>query len=293
MLSCRMFWILLENDTAEKVFYDNLHPVELISKIIQMISMCSTPSRTYKRDVEMVGEAAHTLRALLLSCGSITTENEICQISSIKKKAVTSLMKEILVKNQDSDELLSYHLEKALQGGVDQMMSACKILSFIRVLLEVNSFLEKSLSPGDSLPWNIKDRFLSPTFVEDILIKLLEKEIAYFGTTHLITEASGQLTLKAIVLYSWEEARVTSVYLRKRHSIHRLRIIFQVLSACLQADALNSKLSAIADLASEGFSELLKEFPHIAVNPARNLDALRQETYLLSQRTADLNSTQV
>ena len=270
MLSCRMFWILLENDTAEKVFYDNLHPVELIPKIIQMISMCSSPSRTYKRDVEMVGEAANTLRALLLSCGSITTENEICQISSIKKKAVTSLMKEILVKNQDSDELLSYHLEKALQGGVDQMMSACKILSFIRLLLEVNSFLEKFLSPGDSLPWNIKDRFSSSTFVEDILIKLLEKEITYFGTIPLTTEVSWQLTLKAITLYSWDEARLTSVYLRKRHSIHRIRTILQVLSACLSADALRTRLSAISGLAVVDFCDLWKDFPLVFVHPAGN-----------------------
>ena len=83
------------------------------------------------------------------------------------------------------------------------------------------------------------------------------------------------------------------MHLRKRHSIHRIRTILQVLSVCLQPDALNLKLSAIADLAPKGFSEFLKEFPHIAVNPAPNLDALRQETDLLSQRTADLNSTQV
>ena len=287
-----MFWILLENDTEEKIFYDNLHPVELISKIIQMISMCSSPSKTYKRDVEMVGEAANTLRALLMSCGNISDDSGPMDINADKRDAVTSLMEEMISKTSDLCSLLTYHLKKALQGEVDRIVSANKIVAFIRVLLEMDSFLQKSLSPGGSLPWNIEDRFSSPSFVEDILVKLLEKEISFFKTTHLINETSWQLTLRAIVLYSWDEARVTSVYLRKRHSIHRIRILLQVLSACLQADALNSKLSAIADLASEGFGELLKEFPHIAVNPARNLEAFRQETNLLSQRTADLNSTQ-
>ena len=279
-----MFWILLDNDTAEKIFYDNLHPVELISKIILMISMCSTPSKTYKRDVEMVGEAANTLRALLMSCGNISVDTSPIDINPDKRDAVTSLMGEMISKNNDLCSLLTYHLKKALQGEVDRMISANKIVAFIRVLLEVDLILQNSLSPGDSLPWNIKDRFSSPSFVEDILIKLLEKEIAYFGTTHLITEASWQMTLKAIVFYSWDEARVTSVYLRKRHSVHRIRTLLQVLSACLPTDILNSKLSAIADLTSEDLSELLKEFPHIAVNPVTNL---------LNQRPAELYSIQV
>ena len=239
-----------------------------------MIALCSSPSKQYPRDVEMVGEAANTLRALLIHCGNIPTENDISQISNNKKKAVTSLMKEILVKNQDSDELFSYHLEKTLLGSVDQLMSASKILYFIRVLLEVDSFLQKSLSPGDTLPWNIKDRFSLPTFVEDILIKLLAKEITYFGTIPLITDVSWQLTLNAIMLNSWDEARATSVYLRKRQSIHRIRTILQVVSSCVPLDCLNSKLSAVADLASVDFCDLWKDFPEIFVHPAGHSNVL-------------------
>ena len=261
-----MFCILLENDTAEKIFYDNLHPVELISKIIQMISMCSSPSKTYKRDVEMVGEAASTLRALLISGGNISDDSGPMDINADKRDAVTSLMEELISKNNDLCSFLTYHLKKALQGEVDRMISANKIVSFIRVLLEVDSFLQKSISPNDSLPWSIKDCFSAPPFVEDILIKLLEKEITYFGTIHSITEASWQLTMKAIVLYSWEEARVTSESLKKRHSIHRIRTILQVLSACLSVDALRIRLSAIAGLAVVDFSDLWKDFRYIFVN---------------------------
>ena len=258
----RIFFVLLENDTKEKLFYENLHLVALISKIIQLIAICSSPSKQYPRGLELVAEASNILQALLISCANVSNTHDISDISSI-----TSLVKEMLVKNQDIDELLPYHLKKALQGDIDQMVCAHKIVSFIRVLLEVDSFLQKSLSIGDSLPWNNLDRFSSPNFVEDILIKLLEKEITCFGMTHLLTEANWQLTLKAIALHSWEEAKLISVYLRKRSIIHRIRTILQVLSASLSLESLRSKLSSIVDLTSEPLSDLFKEFPHIrAVN---------------------------
>ena len=241
--------------------------VALISKIIQLIAICSSPSKQYPRGLELVAEASNILQALLISCANVSNTHDISDISFSRREAITSLVKEMLVKNQDIDELLSYHLKKVLQGDIDQMVCAHKILSFIRVLLEVDSFLQKSLSIGDSLPWNNLDRFSSPNFVEDILIKLLEKEITCFGMTHLLTEANWQLTLKAIALHSWEEAKLISVYLRKRSSIHRIRTILQVLSASLSLESLRSKLSSIVDLTSEPLSDLFKEFPHIrAVN---------------------------
>ena len=266
----RIFSILLENDSQEKIFYDSIHPAELIPKIIQVMVLCSTPMKEYKRGVELVAEAVNALKALLLSCGNIITEKDINEITADKRKAVFSQMKEVLTKTEDICDLLTYNLERALQLGDDHLIATNKILFFIRVLLEVDSFLQKSLSSSDSLPWNMKDRFSSATFVENILIKLLEKEITYFGTIPLITEASWQLTLKAITLYSWDEARLTSVYLKKRHSIHRIRTILQVLSACLSVDSLRIRLSAISGLAVVDFCDLWKDFPLVFVHPAGN-----------------------
>lgn len=280
----------MQNDTAEKTFYNRIHPAELVPKVIQTIALCSYPMKEYPNDVELVGEAANTLEALLISCGNIIidTDNNIFTPAIDRRGAVLSLMEEILSRTSHNlYDLLTKFLRKALQGDVDNLIPAHKICSFIRIMIEVDSFLRDSLSSAESVPWNMKESFASSSFANDVLVKLVEKEMTIIGNNQN-TNANWQLTLHATILYSWDEARATSEYLYKRRSLLRIRTFLRVLSVCLPADATTSilsKLFANPALSSEASNDLLKEFACASFNQVGSYSKIIASCFLFSSST--------
>ena len=149
----------------------------MISKTLAVISWCYVAIYPFKRDYEVVGEAASALNKLLIWCGQISIElqsNDVVSmvVSDEKRDSLTSMMEHILEidgRGRDIVDYLLKYLRKCLQGDVDMLISANKMYSFIRFLLETNNFLESKLPCGGSLTWNIKDRLSCQSFIDEVL----------------------------------------------------------------------------------------------------------------------------
>ena len=282
----------LEKDKSKNGFSSYLSEIGMISKTLAVISWCYMAINPFKRDCEVVGEAASALSKLLIWCGQISIElqsNEIASmaLSGKMKKSLTYMMEHILEidgRGRDIVDYLLKYLGICLQEDVDVLISANKMCSFIRFLLETNNFLESKLPSGVSLTWNIKDRLSCQSFIEDVLMKLIEKEIELFSQINSNHKATWLETMLAIAISSSEEVRLASVYLAKKRVVKRLRDLLRLVSLCLRTDtssvaltqAVDSSLLQLftassnsttiggtvdmgASLTSEDFSTLLKE----------------------------------
>ena len=292
--------IFLVKDKSENGFSSYLSEIGMISKTLAVISWCYVAINPFKRDCEVVGEAASALNKLLIWCGQISIElqsNDIISmaLSDEKRDSLTSMMEHILEidgRGRDIVDYLLKYLRKCLQGDDDMLISANKICSFIRFLLETNNFLESKSPSGGSLTWNIKDRLSSQSFIDEVLVKLIEKEIRLFGQIHLNYKATWQEAMLSIVISSSEEVRLATVYLAKKRVVKRLRDLLRLVSLCLRADTSSAALTQAVDssllqlfvassnsttisgtvdieasLTSEDFSDLLKEFSQIKELP--------------------------
>ena len=279
--------IFLEKDKSENGFSSYLSEIGMISKALAVMSWCHKAINPFKRDCEVVSEAASALKKLLIWCGQFSIEQQSNDIVSMalsdeKRESLTSMMEHILEKDGQDRDIVDYllkHLRKCLQGDVGMLISANKMCSFIRFLLEANNFLESKLPSGRSLTWNIKDRLSCQSFIAEVLMKLIEKEIGLFGQIHLNYKATWQ---------SSEEVRLASVYLAKKRVVKRLRDLLRLVSLCLRFDAssaapaqavdssllqlfaassnsttISGTIDIEASLTSEDFSDLLKEFSQI------------------------------
>ena len=272
----------------------------MISKTLAVVSWCYMAINPFKRDCEVVGEAASALNKLLIWCGQISIDlqsNDIISmvVSDEKRDSLTSMMEHILEidgRGRDIVDYLLKYLRKCLQGDVDMSMSANKMCSFIRFLLETNNFLESKSPSGGSLTWNIKDRLSNQSFIDEVLMKLIEKEIELFSQIHLNCKATWQEAMLAIAISSSEEVRLASIYLAKKRVVKRLRDLLRLVSLCLRSDTSSAALTQAVDssllqlfaassnsttisgtidiessLTSEDLSDLLKEFSQIKELP--------------------------
>ena len=288
--------IFLEKDKSENGFSSYLSEIGMISKALAVISWCYMAINPFQRECEVVGEAASVLSKLLIWCGQISIElqsNDITfMVASDKKRdSLISMMEHILEidgRGRDIVDYLLKYLRKCLQEDGDVLISANKMCSFIRFLLETNHFLESKLSSGVSLTWNIKDRLLCQSFIDEVLMKLIEKEIRSFGQIQMNYKATWQEAMLAIAISSSEEVRLASVYLAKKRVVKRLRDLLRLVSLCLRSDTSSATLTQAVDssllqlfaassnnttirgtidieatLTSEDFSDLLKEFSQI------------------------------
>ena len=286
----------LEKDKSKNGFSSYLSEIGMISKTLAVISWCYMAINPFKRDCEVVGEAVNALNKLLIWCGQISIDlqsNDIISmvVSDEKRDSLTSMMEHILEidgRGRDIVDYLLKYLRICLQEDVEKLISANKICSFIRFLLEVNSFLESKLPSGGSLTWNIKDRLSSQSFIDEVLVKLIEKEIRLFSQIQMNYKATWLETLLSMVISSSEEVRLASVYLAKKRVVKRLRDLLRLVSLCLRSDTSSATLTQAVDssllqlfaassnnttirgtidieatLTSEDFSDLLKEFSQI------------------------------
>ena len=261
--------ILLKYDTQDKIFYNRIHPVEFIPKVVQAMTLCSSPVTEYNGDVEMIGEASITLKRLLMSCAKITKSDSISKISEDEREAILPLMGKILKKDDDNRDVCDFllkHLQKALRFNL--MASSFLICSFIRILIEVDKYLLRTLPPGDTIPWNIKDRLSSQSFVNDVLIKLLEKEIESIKAIHEAHKVTWQVAIQAIALCSFQEAKSASVYLARRRTVRRMREVLSLIVSACQPTATASEGSTKAAAPESVDSTLLGLF---TVAPNSNL----------------------
>ena len=180
------------------------------------------------------------------------------------------------------------------------LISANKMYSFIRFLLETNNFLESKLPCGGSLTWNIKDRLSCQSFIDEVLMKLIEKEIRLFGLIRLNYNATWH---EAMFASSNEKVRMARVHLSV---VKRLRDLLRLISLCLRSSAdliqaadssllqmftdfvnsttIRGTIDIEASLTSEDFSDLLREFSQIKELP-RTKDYFTTK----SSKTADVN----
>ena len=248
--------LFLENDHSDNEFALQLSQMAIIPNILPELGSGYSQTVQFERGGgEMVGMTASVLKQLLICCGQITFDldsNDIYPITDDKQSVLSFLMEQILKKDEsDIVDYFSHHLEKAVNAEyVDMRAYTIEICSFIRLLLEVDEFLRQRLPAGSSLPWNIRDRLTSSSFITDVIVKQLEIEISSISQILINTTTNCLRVFRAFSFPSSEKVRLAGVD-AKLLAVKRIRILLRLLSTSLslipESDAGRTALSEAVD----------------------------------------------
>lgn len=204
----RVITTLLENDIVDCSETLEAEVIERIDKVIKFYCLPTSLRPSGSKDIEVIAEAAFTIRAVLLNCSKLRfskATNKLINPMSCNKLALCDLMEGILPHGNLSIQMIKQLQNIANAGNCNLEMdlkSAYRIISLVRLLLEIENIL---FSEGGSTQ-NLVDRFAQTDFIYNILLILVEKEINF-----IIDSKGGASTRSKSVRRIGEMLRVLSL----------------------------------------------------------------------------------